>query len=252
MKKKKEIKFDIIFLSYDEPLAEEHWERLKKRYPYAKRVHGVKGILNAHKKCAELAKTDFFYIVDGDAYILNSFNFRECPPELSQDFFYMWSSRNVINDLTYSNGGVKLLPKTILDNVKDYGLDMFITIPHRNIPEVASLSRFNASPFYSWRAGFRESAQLACNACKHSKEIKKQMRIYLLNIWCNKGANRKFGRWCIKGARAGRRYGIENKSNEKGIEKINDFDWLKKRFYYELKEGYLRDMKSELDEDYKP
>jgi hypothetical protein len=247
VKKEQEIKFDVVFLSYDEPLAEEHWKRLKKRFPYAQRVHGVKGILKAHKECAKLARTGYFFVVDGDAYILDSFNFDEAPSELSEDFFYMWSSRNAINDLTYSNGGVKLLSKAILDDVEDYGLDMFITLPHKNLPEVASLSRFNATPFYSWRAGFRECAQLACNACKHSKEIKKQLRIYLLNVWCNKGINRRFGIWCIKGARAGRRYGMENKNNEKGIEQINDFDWLRKRFYYELKEGYLKGMESELD-----
>jgi hypothetical protein len=242
VKKEQKIKFDVVFLSYDEPLAEEHWKRLKKRFPYAKRVHGVKGILNAHKECAKVARTDYFFVVDGDAYVLDSFSFDDVPSELSEDFFYMWSSRNAINDLTYGNGGVKLLPKAILDGIEDYGLDMFITLPHKNIPEVASLSRFNASPFYSWRAGFRECAQLACNACKHSKEIKKQIRIYLLNVWCNKGTDRKFGIWCIKGARAGRRYGNENRNNEKGIEQINDFDWLRKRFDYELKKGHLKDM----------
>lgn len=247
MKKEQEIKFDVVFLSYDEPLAEEHWERLKKRFPYAQRVHGVKGILRAHKECAKLARTDYFFVVDGDAYVLDSFNFDDVPSELSEDFFYMWSSRNAINDLTYGNGGVKLLPKMLFDYIEDYGLDMFITLPHKNIPEVASLSRFNATPFYSWRAGFRECAQLACNACKHSKEIKKRIRIYLLNVWCNKGVNRRFGVWCIRGARAGRRYGIENRNNEKGIEQINDFDWLKTRFYYELKEGYLKGMEDESD-----
>jgi len=67
VKKEQKIKFDIVFLSYDEPLAEEHWKRLKKRFPYAQRVHGVKGILKAHKKCAKLARTDYFFVVDGDS-----------------------------------------------------------------------------------------------------------------------------------------------------------------------------------------
>ncbi len=245
MKKEQKIKFDIVFLSYDEPLAEEHWKRLKKRFPYAQRVHGVKGILKAHKKCAKLARTDYFFVVDGDAYILDSLSFHDVPSQLSKDFFYMWSSRNAINDLTYSNGGVKLLPKNIFEGVKDYGLDMFVTLPHKNMAKVASLSRFNASPFYSWRAGFRECVQLAS---EHSKKIKRQTRIYLLNIWCNKGASRPFGEWCVKGSRAGRRYGMENIGNEKAIKLMNDFDWLKMRFYYELKEGYLKEMESELNE----
>jgi hypothetical protein len=249
MEKEQQMKFDIVFLSYDEPYAEEHWERLKKRFPYAQRVHGVKGILKAHKKCASLARTDYFFVVDGDAYILDSFGLDDVPSDISDDIFYMWMSRNAINDLTYGNGGVKLFPKKIFDKVAEYGVDLFVHLPHKQVNQVASLSRFNSSPFNSWRAGFRECAQLAS---EHSKKIKKRTRIYLLNIWCNKGADREFGRWCIKGSRAGRRYGMENIGNKKAIKLMNDFDWLKMRFYSELKEGYLKGMESELDESQKP
>jgi hypothetical protein len=249
MKMKQNIKFDVIFLSYDEPLAEEHWDRLRKRFPYAQRVHKVKGILKAHKKCAELARTDHFFVVDGDAYILDGFDIYDVPPEISDDHFYMWQSRNAVNDLVYGNGGVKLFPKKIFDGVEKYGVDLFVNLPHKQIRRVASLSRFNASPFYSWRAGFRECVQLAS---QHSKTIKDMTRIYLLNVWCNKGADREFGIWCIRGARAGRRYGIENIDNKKAVEKMNDFEWLRNRFYYELKDGYLKCMADELKESQKP
>ncbi len=249
MKKAQEVKFDVVFLSYDEPLAEEHWKRVKERFSHAERVHGVKGILEAHKKCANLAKTDYFFVIDGDAYILDDFSFDDVPSDISEDCFYMWMSRNAINDLTYGNGGVKLFPKEIFDKVNNYGVDLFIHLPHKQIFEVASISRFNASPFYSWRAGFRECTQLAS---EHAKLIKKRTRIYLLNVWCNKGVGREFGLWCIKGARAGRRYGMENIGNKEAVELMNDFDWLRKRFYYELKEGYLKGMESELDESQRP
>ncbi len=232
MSEKQKMKFDIIFLSYDEPYAEEHWQRLKKRFPYAQRVHGVKGILNAHKKCDSIARTDKYYIVDGDEHILKEFNFNNVRLELQEGFYYIWSSRNAVNDLKYPNGGVKLFPKGIFDGVEEYGVDLFEKMPHKLIDEVASLNRFNSSPFCSWRAGFRECVQLAC---QHSKQTTKQIRIYLLNIWCNKGADRKFGKWCIRGARAGRRYGMENLGNIEAVELMNDFDWLQKRFYHELK-----------------
>ena len=41
---------DIIFLSYDEPNAEENWADLKKKIPWAKRVHGVEGFQMRHTK----------------------------------------------------------------------------------------------------------------------------------------------------------------------------------------------------------
>ena len=44
--------FDVVFISYQEPNAEENWQALKQRVPVAKRVHGVKGIHNAHVKAA--------------------------------------------------------------------------------------------------------------------------------------------------------------------------------------------------------
>lgn len=40
--------YDIVFISYGEPNAEANWERLKKRFPLAKRVKDVKGIHHTH------------------------------------------------------------------------------------------------------------------------------------------------------------------------------------------------------------
>ncbi len=242
MKIDKKIKVDIIFLSYDEPLAEENWQHLKKLFPYAQRVHGVKGILNAHKKCDDIARTDKFYVVDGDQYILENFDLNSAPTEVLKGFYYMWMTRNSINDLEYPNGGVKLFPKGIFDGIQEYGVDLFVKLPHKLVNQVASLNRFNASPFCSWRAGFRECVQLAS---RHSDVIRRKTEVYLLNIWCNKGNNRPFGKWCVKGARAGRRYGMENIGNKKAVELINNYDWLSERFNYELKEGCLRGMRNE-------
>jgi hypothetical protein len=249
MSKTQKIKYDIVFLSYDEPYAEEHWQRLKKRFPYAKRVHGVKGILNAHKKCANLTRTDNFFVIDGDSYILDDFDLGSVPSEVSDDCFYMWMSRNAVNDLTYGNGGVKLFPKRIFDRVEKYGVDLFVHLPHKQVHQIASITRFNSSPFSSWRAGFRECVQLAS---QHSKKIKKKTEIYLLNIWCNVGYNRPFGKWCIRGARAGRRYGMENIGNENAVELMNNYEWLRERFSYELKHGYLKGMESGLNETERP
>ena len=47
---------DIIYLSYDEPNAEENYADLLSKVPWAKRVHGVYGSDAAHKACAELCE----------------------------------------------------------------------------------------------------------------------------------------------------------------------------------------------------
>ena len=66
---------DIIFLSYDEPNADDNWHKLKDRYPHAKRVHGIKGIWEAHCECAKVSRSDHFFLVDGDNEILPEFDF---------------------------------------------------------------------------------------------------------------------------------------------------------------------------------
>ena len=43
-------KFDKVFISYQEPNADENYENLLKRFPDIKRVHGVKGIHEAFDK----------------------------------------------------------------------------------------------------------------------------------------------------------------------------------------------------------
>jgi len=247
------MKFDIIFLSYDEPFAEEHWEKLKKRFPEAQRVHGVKGILNAHKECARIARTEYFFVVDGDAYVLDDFNFDNGSSTslLEKNVFYMWMSRNAVNDLTYGNGGIKLFPRTIFDGVEEYGVDLFWQLPHRQIGIVASISRFNASPFSSWRAGFRECVNLASR--KYEKLLAERYRLFFLDVWCNKGADRPYGEWCIRGARSGREYGEEYKDIKKKLELFNDFNWLKERFDFELQVNYMKESRKlrDLDVNYK-
>ena len=70
---------DVFFLSYNEPFADEHFELLKIKAPHAKRVHGIKGIFNAHKECAKQSMTTHFYVVDADAIIESDFNFDYTP-----------------------------------------------------------------------------------------------------------------------------------------------------------------------------
>jgi hypothetical protein len=48
---------DIVFISYDEPGADNNWEVLCKRFPQAKRVHGVAGMERALEAAANVSTT---------------------------------------------------------------------------------------------------------------------------------------------------------------------------------------------------
>ena len=46
---------------------------LLQKFPFAKRVDGVKGFDNAHKECASQSDTDRFITVDGDNIVEEKF-----------------------------------------------------------------------------------------------------------------------------------------------------------------------------------
>ena len=73
MKQFKVLDYDIIYLSYDEPNAEENYTNLLTKVPWAKRIHGVEGSDAAHKACAKIAETDRFITIDGDNQIDEQF-----------------------------------------------------------------------------------------------------------------------------------------------------------------------------------
>src|SRR5210317_1837923 len=101
---------DIIYLSYDEPNAEQNYADLCKKVPWAERVHGVKGSDSAHKAAAEKATTDRFITIDGDNRISEDFLTQSIDFNSNVDLtnkVISWTASNVINGLKYGNGGVK-------------------------------------------------------------------------------------------------------------------------------------------------
>ena len=67
--------YDIVFLSYHEPNAEEHWELVKSRFPRARHISGIKGIPNAHRTAAGQCKTRYFWVIDADNIVHPDFDF---------------------------------------------------------------------------------------------------------------------------------------------------------------------------------
>ena len=120
--------YDIVFISYNEPDADENFASLKGRFPRAKRVDGVKGIHQAHIAAAKKCFTRMFWVVDGDAVILNDFNFDYKVPDDELDVVHVWRSINPINSLSYGYGGVKLLPKQLTINMDTTTTDMTMSI----------------------------------------------------------------------------------------------------------------------------
>lgn len=221
---------DVVFISYDEINADANWKRVLSKCPFAQRVHGVKGIFEAHKEAAKIAQTDMFYVVDGDAELLDDFNFLYQPNIWNRDTVHVWKSRNPINDLEYGYGGVKLFPKHIIDNATTWNVDMTTGIGYKLkvMNKVSNITKFNTDPFSTWRSAFRECAKLAAGTIKNQIVEDDDER---LSRWCSDyGRDSEFGDYAIQGAREGRKYGLDNKDNLEALKMINDRQWLKERY----------------------
>ena len=218
---------DIIFISYKESNADKNWIELKSRFPRAKRVHGVKGILEAHGQAAEKSQTSFFFVVDGDNRIKPDFQFVTPEVHLSEDTLYVWRCYNPINDLVYGYGAIKLYNKTLLKQrhqSKYVDLATTVTEKYHIIHEVASETHFNSSPEEAWRGGFRECAKLAAETIRGQKSDETKNR---LNQWCEKKNSVRHADWVLRGAQQGRAFG-EKYSDQ--LHFINDFTWLEEEF----------------------
>jgi hypothetical protein len=222
--------YDIVFISYNEPNADTNYKALQQRFPRAKRIHGVKGIHNAHIAAAKLCDTNMFWVVDGDAEITSNFTFEHQVPKWQRDQVFVWRSRNPINDLEYGYGGVKLFPVKETINMDVTKTDMTTSIsPKFNAMEsVSNITAFNTDEFSTWKSAFRECCKLASKTIRGQVDNETEER---LERWCSSQfSNGRYSEWSISGACAGRRFGYDNRHNADCLNLINDFDWLYEQF----------------------
>jgi len=221
--------YDIFFISYNEINADENYRQLKARFPMAQRVHGIKGIQQAHVQAATLSLTKMFWVVDADAVLEKNFCFDYLANQYNQEVVHVWRSRNPINELEYGYGGIKLLPKRLTMNMNVNSIDMTTSISDKfkAIEEVSNSTIFNTDPFNTWKSAFRECVKLSSKVI--DRQVDKETEKRLL-IWCTVGDDKSFGEYAIAGALAGRVYGTDHIGNTYALSLINNFEWLKSTF----------------------
>jgi hypothetical protein len=229
--------YDVVFISYNELNADANYEKLKLKRPDAKRIHGVKGIHNAHMAAAKLATTEMFWVVDADAEIVDDFNFEieyfphyDAGNRLEQtSTVHVWASQNPINDLIYGYGGVKLLPtkRTLEMNLESIDMTTSISRKFKSVNKVSNTTAFNTDEFSTWRSAFRECVKLVTKVVDENYDEETENRLF---AWCITGDDKPFGEYAIKGARAGKKYGEANIEDSDALRKINDYSWLLEQF----------------------
>jgi hypothetical protein len=221
--------YDIVFISNNEANSNENWQILSSRFLLAKRINGITGIHNAHIAAAKASFTKMFWVVDGDARVLDEFNFDYVVPEYDLDCVHIFHSVNPVNDLVYGYGAVKLLPRRLTLNIDTSSLDMTLSINNKIkvIDQISNITNFNTDKFSTWRSAFREVVKLTINVINKSDNDESLKR---LSSWCNVGDDKPYGNYAIKGAKEGKAYALVNFENTAKLKLINDFEWLKERF----------------------
>jgi|TARA_B110000444_G_scaffold255727_1_gene290666 hypothetical protein len=217
--------YDIVFISYGEANADSNWDKLKQQYPMAKRVKDVKGIHQAHVAGAKKCFTKMFWVVDGDAQIVDDFKFDHEVSSYDLDCVHVWRAKNPVNGLEYGYGGVKLLPRMLTLKMDTTTNDMTTSISNKfkAMPSVSNITAFNTDPLSTWRGAFRECAKLASKTIQGQLEEETNDR---LKTWTTH-ADGIHSRYALRGANAGMQFGL-SVGADLGL--INNFEWLEQQY----------------------
>lgn len=208
---------DCVYLTYDEPNAEENWVKIKNMVPWARRVDGVKGSDAAHKAAANASGTDRFVLIDGDN--IPDPEFFNLTLELADGnpCVFRWRARNHINGLMYGNGGMSIWSKQFVYNMRTHeatdgsaenDVEFCFYPNYYAMHDCYSTTYPNGSAFQAWRAGFREGVKMCLNKGVRPTVAEFQDRVHHRNldhltIWHNVGRDVDHGIWAIVGSRMG-------------------------------------------------
>ncbi len=240
--------YDIVFISFDEPNADNNYADLLDKCPWAKRSHGVFGSDAAHKAAANVAETDRFITIDADNIVNPDFFNVEIDMSKIRDLDVIsWAGNNEVMGSVYGNGGIKCWPKDVVMNMRTHEaapendkraqVDFCWNINYVQMNNIYCQVMNNASPLQAWRAGFREGVKMGLEDGDviapeklhkiHDKNFKR------LLTWMSVGEDVTNGLWAVYGARLGCHMTNVTRT-EWDWKNVRDCRWLTNFFETEL------------------
>jgi len=214
---------DIVFISYDEPGAEQRYQKLKQRFPRAQWCKGVQGQTLAYMTAAMMSNTDYFFAVFPKIDLVDDFEFDFQPDRLKHPCHYIFNCYNKVIDCTYGHDGVILYNKKLVLKTTDPGLDFTLSQPVQTVPILSAVNSLDETPLLAWRTAFREVIKLKLQkpTVENNYRLKKWLTL-------GKGDNAE---WVNKGALDA----VEFLEQGNDPYSSYDFDWIKK--YFEERHG---------------
>lgn len=234
--------FTVVYMSYDEPWADDAWADLQALCPGAKRVHGVKGLNACHVAAADAADAPWFITIDADTRLWNSFRDVSFPEAyLNPAFRLDWQSRNSVNGIVSGNGSLKLWPQELARKMRSHEAAPGDTVsldadigqiqPGQSrlvlMPGCHSETDPAQTSFHAFRAGFRETSFLSwlLRRMKARDDVNTEELTQILAIWCSLGRQARHGDWMIYGARLG--LWAETTWSNWDIRATHDYNWFR-------------------------
>ena len=166
-----------------------------------------------------------FWVVDADAELKPDFDFSYIPDVYDQDTVHVWTTENPVTGGKYGYGGVKLFNTERVTDAQSWGLDFTTGLGNRLkvMPEVCAITLFNTSAYDAWRSAFREVVKLSVSSDPDAQ--------YRIQEWLHPIPDASFTPDAKRGAEEAQAFAKQNVNNQEELDKINDYEWLKKKFH---------------------
>ena len=217
---------DIVFISYDEPSAEQRYNKLKERFPRAKWCKGIMGQTLAYITAASMSDTDYFFAVFPKNELADDFDFSFQPDRLRNPCHYIFDCYIPSIDLRYGWGGVILYNKDLVYKTTKPDLDFTMSQAHHSVPLLSAISNCNETPLLAYRSSFREVIKLL----QMKPTVESQ---YRLKKWLALGTGVN-AEWLHRGAVDGKAHYETYKDDYTKLMYSYDYEWIKDK----LKSSY--------------
>lgn len=223
---------DCVFLTYNEPNADENWAKISAMVPWAVRVDGVKGFDAAHKAAASASNTERFVLIDGDTLPnMEFFNGLLFIAPGRENYTFRWKSKNSVNGLVYGNGGISSWTKSYIDQMRSHEasdssstmIDFCWEDGYLSMHDCYGTTHINRSSYQAFRAGYREGVKLTTDrGIPHTAASFSQahpLNTTRLLQWMTIGKDVAYGDYAMVGARVGFAHTLKSMASD-----INDND----------------------------
>ena len=220
---------DVIFISYDEPQAEQNWQILQAQCARAQRLHGVEGMELALEAAADLSSTPWYFAVFAKTRLDPGFDFSFVPDYLQQPKHYIFNCRNSVNGLEYGHMGIVMYNCNGIRHINrqgNWGLDYTLSWPSESIPLLSCHGDFNTTAYHTWRTAFRETAKLAY----FESQQPTVEGGYRLRTWLTR-AQGPHSEWCLQGAKDGQEFFQQCQGDLHQLQHSFRWQWLRERFH---------------------